>query len=138
MGNKFGNISDLQADEMVEKEGIELAFGKGRVLIVTRSGLANRRYRTVLARAMKPYTSATGVITGSDEEVTDKLYEVYAEAVVLGWRGFKDSEGKDIPFNKSNCVELFTDAPEIFEVVRNESAKFSNFARRDTEEAGKE
>ena len=135
---KFTNINDLQVDEDLQKDGIDLAFGNGRFITVTRTGSTNRKYKTVLSRVFRPYTSATGVMTATDEEATHLLKEVYAESVVVGWRGFKDAEDKEIPFNKSNCIELFTDAPELFDVVQSEAAKFSNFAQREVEQAGKE
>lgn len=135
---KFNNIADLQADDSLLKEGIDLSFGNSRFITVTRTGANNRKYKTVLARIFKPYTSATGVMTASDDEATKLLKEVYAESVVLGWRGFTDIEKKEIPFNKKNCIELFDDAPEIFDIVQIEAAKFSNFAQREVEQAGKE
>ena len=138
MGNKFNNIEDLQVDEDLATDGIDLAFGNGRFITIVRTGSTNRKYKAVLARVFKPYTSATGIMTATDDEATKLLKDVYAETVVVGWRGFKDAQKKDIPFTKPNCVELFDEAPELFDVVQTEAAKFSNFARRDVEQAGKE
>lgn len=134
---KFKNITDLTADDEVEKEGVELSFGKGRFVTIKRSGSSNRKYKSALARIFKPYLSVSGVISASDDEATDLLKEVYAESVVVGWRGFKDNAGKEMDFSKKHCIELFTEAPEVFEHIQAEAAKFSNFARRDEEEAGK-
>ncbi len=134
---KFNNINDLIADEKAEETGIDLAFGNGRFITVSRSCANNKKYKTTMARVFKPHTMTTGLITASDEEAVELLQEVYAEAIVLGWRGFKDSDDKEIAFNKENCIELFSEAPEIFDTVQREAAKFTNFARRDEETAAK-
>ena len=104
---KFSNINDLQSDDASEKLGIDLAFGNGRFITIRRSASTNRKYKTTLARLFKPYTSTTGVITSSDDEARDLLKEVYAEAIVVGWKGFAGADGNDIAFNKKNCIELF-------------------------------
>lgn len=135
---KFKNIIDLTADEAAEAEGVELSFGKGRFITVKRSGVANRKYKACMARIFKPYMAVNGVVTASDEEATILLQEVYAETVVVGWRGFLDNADKEMTFSKKHCMELFTEAPELFEHVQDQAGKFSNFARRDVEESGKE
>lgn len=134
---KFKNINDLKSDEELETDGIDLAFGNNRFVTILRSGATNRKYKTTLARVFKPYTSAAGLLTATDDEATELLREVYSEAVVKGWRGFLDTENKEIPYTKANCIELFKDAPEIFDIVQTEAAKFSNFARREAEASGK-
>ena len=134
---KFANITDMLSDEKAEKDGVELAFGNGRFIVVMRSGVANRNYKSVMSRIFKPHQNVTGAVSMTDAAALSLIKEVYAEAVVLDWRGFVDAEGKNIPYSKNNCVDLFTASPQIFEIVQSESAKFSNFARREIEESGK-
>lgn len=134
---KFTNIEDYEADEKLEEVGIDLSFGKGRFITIVRSGLTNRKYRSVLASTFKPHTIANGKISLSDDEANDLMKKVYAKSVVIGWKGFKDKDNKDIPFNEKNCVELFTDSPEIYNIVQDQSSKFSNFAIGEVKDAGK-
>ncbi len=134
---KFHNINDLMVDEEAAADGVELSFANGRFITIKRAGASNKKYKSTMARVFKPHMMTTGLISASDEEAIKLLEEVYAEAIVTGWRGFKDAEGKEIIFTKGNCVELFKDAPEIFEILQGEASKFSNFARRDEEDAGK-
>lgn len=135
---KFNNILDLTEDETAETEGVELAFGKGRFITILRAGAGNRKYKSAMARVFKPYISVNGSISASDEEATELLKEVYAESIVIGWRGFQDTDDAEIPFNKQNCIELFDASPEIFSNVQEQAGKFSNFARREVDDAGKE
>ncbi len=139
MGNgKFKNINDMIADEDAENDGIELSFGNGRFITVTRAGPSNRKYKTTMARVFKPHQKVVGgALALGDDAAEDLMKEVYAESIVVGWKGFIGNDDKEIVFSKEACIELFTEAPEIFDAVRSESSKFANFARRDVEEAGK-
>jgi len=137
MGN-FANIDDYKSDEKAENDGIDLSFGNARFITITRAGSSNRKYKSVMGRLFKPHTKATGELSLSDDEANDLMKKVYAESIVVGWRGFKDESKKDIPFSKENCFELFTVSPEIFDIVREQSAKFSNFARGEAQDSGKE
>lgn len=134
---KFNNITDLQSDERIEEDGVDLNFGKGRVITIRRAAASNRKYKTAMARTFKPHQKIGGTLTVDDETAEQLLREVYAESIVVGWKGFIGPDGKHVTFSKANCIELFTDAPEIFDHVKNESAKFSNFAKGDVEAAGK-
>lgn len=135
---KFKNINDMKVDEDAEKDGIELSFGLGRFITITRAGPSNRKYKVTMAKVFKPHQSIGGVLKIGDDAADDLMKEVYADSVVTGWRGFIGNDDKEIQFNKKNCLELFNESPEIYDSVRTESAKFSNFARRDVEVGGKE
>lgn len=134
---KFNNIIDLQADETVEADGVDINFGKGRVITIRRSSAKNREYKAAMSRVFKPHQKIGGMLTIDDESAEKLLVQVYSETVVVGWKGFIDDKGAQIPFSRSNCIELLTDAPEVFEHIKNESARFSNFAKEDIEQAGK-
>ena len=139
MGNEitFGNISDMQADPVAEETGIDLAFGNGRFITVKRSGSSNREYRACMKRVFEPHQKPGGALSTTDDVATELLKEVYAESIVVGWKGFKDGEGKDIPYTKANCIALFENADEIFDHVQTEASRFSNFARKEIEDSGK-
>lgn len=136
MGNLFSNVVDLQSDGDLEKNGIDLAFGHGRVITVARAGGSNRKYRTTLADAYKPHKAALERGTLDEETAARMLREVFARSVVLGWSGWLDEEGDEIPFNVENCMALFEEAPEIFRMVQDESEKFANFAKKEVEDSG--
>lgn len=136
MGNLFGNIVDLQADDGLENEGIDLDFGHGRSIRVARSGGGNRKYRAALTEEYKKNKSLLDRGTLDDDEAGAMLRKVFARTVVLDWSGWLDSKGEEIPFTWDSCMELFKEAPEIFRIVQDESEKFSNFARKEEEDSG--
>lgn len=133
---RFSNVTDLQADNSLETEGIDLDFGKGRVITVARSGGGNRKYRATLTQEYKKNKSMLDRGTMDDEEAGAMLRKVFAKTVVIGWSGWLDEAGEEILYSQQACEELFEDAPEIFRVVQDESEKFSNFARQEVEDSG--
>ena len=89
MGALFSNVVDLQADEGLETDGIELAFGNARYITVARAGGGNRKYRAALAEAYKPHKAALDRGTLDEETASKMLREVFAKAVVIDWRGWR-------------------------------------------------
>ena len=55
--------------------------------------------------------------------------EAYAEAVIIGWRGVKDHQGRELPFTKENAVKLLTDLPELFADIRGQAKDIANFRK---------
>jgi hypothetical protein len=46
---------------------------------------------------------------------------------VLGWEGVEDREGNPMEFSRDNVVRLFTDLPELFLDVQQQSQKAALF-----------
>ena len=117
----------------VETKGIELDFGEAGVFTIARAGGANKRYAKVMKQMASPYKRQMEHDLMSPESVDDLLIDVFVESVMIGWKGVKDREGKDLKYSKKVCTELFHELPELFAVVRNESSKAANFRHQDLE-----
>ena len=134
----FGNISDYQTDDSVENNGVVLSFGDGRAITIRRAGGSNVDFKNLFA---KKYETLDKDIEGKvidEDEASNVMFEVYAKAVVIDWEGFKDPEGKAIPFSISNCISLFKESEEIWLQVYNNAQKLSNFRTLKAEESGNE
>lgn len=121
-------LHELASDTAKEKDGIDLDFGDFKFTIA-RAGGANQRYRRILAAKFKPFQRQIQNDTLSDEKAEQILAETYAEAVILGWSGITDDEGKEIPFTKENCVKFLLDERfhDIVETIRREADRAANF-----------
>lgn len=137
--SKFGNIDDYVTDPGLELSGIDLSFGKGRFITVKRSGGANEQFTNHVANKLREQDATVVNRSAMDEEVaTEIMYDAYARFVVIGWRGWKDDKGKDIPFSAENCIELFNDSREIYEHVVTQCNKADNFRTLEVKQSGKE
>lgn len=116
----------FKTDPDAEQNGIDLDFGDFKVTIA-RSGGANKKYETLARKKLDRYKRAIAFDALPEETARRVLIECYAEAVVLGWDGVLDENGQPIEFTVANCVKLFTELPEFFSQVREESERVSNF-----------
>lgn len=122
------NIWDMFAtDQKAEAEGIVYNITPEISFTLARAGGANARYSKVLAAKMRPYTRQI-----KDEDIdidlaNDLLIEVFAETVVLGWKGITNAEGEEIPFTVASAVALFKQLPDLFFDVRDYAGKMANF-----------
>src|SRR4051812_10011372 len=89
----FGNVDDWHTDPDIVKNGAPFDAGKGRVILVRRSGGANRKLM--------------GALAGISPDDDAAFQSVYARLIVTGWTGFTDRSGDPIPYSPEACVALF-------------------------------
>ena len=58
----------------------------------------------------------------------EKIPLIYTEAVVKGWTGIKDEEGKLLDYTNDNVVELFKQYPEVLEKIIKFATNEKNFS----------
>lgn len=122
----------FKTDKNVEKEGIVLNYGKNSKgedieIRIARAGGANAQYAKLLEVKTKPYRRQIQNET-LDNDVAEKITkEVYAKAVVLGWLGVEDENGKELEFSFENCMKLFDDLPDLWADIQQQSTKAALF-----------
>ena len=122
----------FKTDKNVEKEGIVLNYGKNSKgedieIRIARAGGANVQYAKLLEAKTKPYRRQIQNET-LDNEVAEKITkEVYAKAVVMGWTGVEDENGKPLEFSSENCIKLFDDLPDLWMDIQQQSTKAALF-----------
>lgn len=107
---------------------------------ITLLPVGGEKARRAFERLMEPYSprlNAGGKLT--DEENKRLTVDFYTNTVILGWRGMKDRENKDIPFNKENVRALLTDKKleSFFALIIRMASNDAAFeAAREEEDAG--
>lgn len=123
-------------DKLEVEEGITLDYGEFTIK-VCRAGGANKKFSKVLGLKMKPHRRQAETDTLAEGVAERIMAEVYAETVILGWKGVKDEKGKDMEFNKQNVVKLFLDLPDLFRDVQEQANKIALFRAEEKEEDAK-
>lgn len=124
-------------DDMEIHQGIDLDYGGGPVITVRRAGGANKAYGAVLSAKMRPYERQIQAGNLDDDTASRLLSEVYAEAVILGWKGVAGDKGQVLSFSKENVVRVLTDLPDLFRDIQEQAGKLANFRRAEVEETAK-
>lgn len=106
--------------------GVKLQYD-GYSITIHRAGGTNAKYPKVIAAKLKPYRYQQQQGT-MDEDIAKRLLaEAYSEAVIIGWEGLTDKEGKSIAFNKENCTKLLLDLPDLFANIQDAAGNFATF-----------
>ena len=70
-----------------------------------------------------------------DEPPAKALAVIYAEAVVVAWRGVTDREGKTLDLTPKNVVTLLADLPILFQQLRIKTRDWTLWRKNYTEAA---
>lgn len=132
--SQFDGFNDYRQDQDQESgRGIDLDFGEGRIITIHRAGGSNSRYAKVFAEKTAPFIRR-GRLKKLDIETDDRLMrEVYAEAVIIGWKGIT-SNGKPVEFNVPNVLSFLEEMPEVFLEIRVRASDASKFLQTRMEE----
>lgn len=128
-------IYDLfETDALMETGGIWIDYGSGIRFLVARSGGANTKFAQVLEFKMRPYRRQLD--NGSmDNDVANKiLMEAFIESALLKWEGVTDREGNALDYSKDNAIELFTEMPDLFNDLREQSSRMANYRTAEVED----
>lgn len=131
--------SAFSTDSQAEREGITLDFGPeiGQFQIA-RAGGANERFKSAVRRVVGPHQRSIDMGLIPESQARELMAECYAEAIVLGWSGVKDRDGKELVFSKQACKALLMELPELFNVIQEEAQKMANFLQAKREIAARD
>ena len=135
--DKAGLETYLTDKELEAVDGIWLKFPGGRKLHVLRAGGSNAKYTRIAASVTKPYQRQIQRGTIDPEKVSELMLEIYLQSVILDWAGFKDAQGKEIPYSREAAREFFTQVPEMFTEVMDLATDLALFQEQEVEETSK-
>jgi len=136
--NLFGTFG---ANPTLEQSGVIVPYplDSGGVMKVKlrRAGLRNTEWKRSYNATVKPHEARiqSGEIT--ENEMQSLLAVVYADAVVIGWTGIKDKEGKEVPYSKEMTIKLLTFFPDLFSMIIASAHDRANFQEADLEQTEK-
>jgi len=127
---KFGTSREL------EQDGVELHLGADAYITLARSGGSNVRFEKATARAYQQHRRAFESSTMDTKKSVELMQEIYAETVILGWRGI-ELDGEPLPYSRENAAKLMRELPDLWSIVQDESKKLANFQQEEVAELGK-
>jgi hypothetical protein len=125
--SRVSTYSTFKTNPSLETEGVVLDFGDAGKFRIARAGGANQRFQRRVNQLSKPHRHAISLGT-IDPIVLDEIMRTsYAETIVLGWEDVTGEDGEPFPFNKENCMKLFSDLPELFGQIIKASQQVAFF-----------
>ena len=120
----------------LESGGVIIDYGSFRVTIA-RAGGYNKRFAKALEAITKPYRRAMQTETMDNDIAIELLYKVYADTVIIKWETKVDDEWKIgieqpddedlLPVNAENIIKTFTQLPDLFLDIREQSNRIAIF-----------
>ena len=107
-------LKDFKTDKVKEKEGVWEDLGDGCSMLIARYGnpamiRAYRKYPRMIRRRLENGDVA-------DDKSAKIMAGVMADTILLEWKGLKE-DGKNVPYNKENCVRILVEYPDVREMV---------------------
>ncbi len=120
--------NQFKTDPELEKNGLWLEYGPNskkqeQRIRIARAGGANSQFQKRMEALTKPYRRQIQTEIIGNDVVQRLMRQAYAETVVLGWENIEGPDGADMPFTVENCVQLFTDLPDLFTDVQEQAQK---------------
>jgi hypothetical protein len=88
-------------------EQVEINCGNGWYITIRQAAIYNQEFRAASLKyaGNTKDKSLVGINspTGNDE----KDYEFFCEILLVGWKGLKDDDGKNVPYSKKVAIEIF-------------------------------
>lgn len=118
-----------QTSEKLEAEkGIWLEFPECDCSFqILRAGGKNKRYTKAAEKYGKKFKRAIEQGKLSRDKDREIMLNIYSESVIIGWKGVKDDNGKDLPFTPENCKKIFKEVDDLFKIIAEEASNFVNF-----------
>ncbi len=130
----FSNLGTLQISPTttVEYRLSQITLeGKIPVLQVAPATEANKLYiNAMLKKSSRAVRQIKAGRVNSDvlEETRAIDRELYAKCVIKSWTNVRDTDRKDVKFNKANCIDFLNALPSwLFDDLRNFCSQAANF-----------
>lgn len=131
-------FKQFKTNTVLETEGVWLDFG-GWEIKAARAGGSNKRYLPATELHFREHKQAAAIGVLPEDVARKALYNVYADAVILGWRT-KQEDGSYIPtiegpdgepwdFTRENVLKLFELIPDVFNIIKPMVENFATFQR---------
>lgn len=130
-------------DAAVEQEGIVLDYQEAGWLRCRRAGGANKPYQKGMEKFARKYRRQIDLGILREDVAERELVKVYSETVVIDGEIVvsRDKDGKEkrvkLKGNREAVVKLFTDLPDLFKDVRDQTGSLEAFRVIDREEDSK-
>lgn len=116
----------FKADTQSEKEGIELDYGEFSIRI-RRAGGSNKAFVARQEKLHRKHRRAIHAGTLTEEMAMAIYTEVYADTIVISWKGITSEDGTELECTRDNIVKVFRDLPDFFADVREAASDAALF-----------
>jgi hypothetical protein len=114
----MSNLHQLfKQNETLENQGIFFEIGDSKFHL-RRFGGANRmRVKKAFAKYYKPYAKQIELEVIDPELEREIFVKIFVDSCLISWENVNDAQGNTLSYSQENAVKLFTELPELFDVL---------------------
>lgn len=116
-----------------ETAGVWVSYGDGIELKLRRAGGRNTKYRDAFDTHTRKNKRRIELGSLPDDEARTLMAQIYADSIVVDWKGVTGPDGGEIPYSSDNVVKVFLDLPDFFRAVQLDAAATEIFKDDATE-----
>lgn len=144
--------AQFKTSKTSEENGITVRFAKNEdgtipSFRIGRQHRNNKLWVKTFEAKTRPFRDEIDNKTLSDEEARSMNIEIFVTSLLFGWENIQmpDIEGviferdakKNLIFNKSNAIALFSILPELYEALNEKTSNMENFLEANIKECEK-
>ena len=114
-----------------EVEGSELNY-RGVALTIARAN--NKNFKRMFREVLKPYKREFEKGRMEDSVAEDLMIGCVAKTILVGWKNFKDTDGKEWKYTHQNAEALLRDDKDAYEAITEFSENIDNYIMQSVEE----
>lgn len=124
----------ISEQENPRLEGGTWAEYNGGEFLIAHAG--SLRFQRALSRLQKPHRRKMEKGEMDPADSRKLLIQALAEAILLDWKGVKNSAGEDVAYSVKSAITALTNDPAFREFVMEFSAEMENFRKEEAEYEG--
>jgi hypothetical protein len=124
---KFGRIDHLKRNRELEGViGVDIKIDAQTFLTVLAATDANPKWRESAVKVVSEIKRMENA-GKSREEMHMRMCRLFADALIIGWRGVVDVNDNPVDFSAANCAAYLFQADDAFTAVEKYSYDSQNF-----------
>lgn len=134
--------SQFKTNKNCEENGITIRFAANEdgtipSFKIARACRSNKKWAVAFEAASRKFKKEIADRTVTEEESQIVTVETFCKALLIGWDNIQGADGKPIVFSVENAIKLFTELPELFDILYTKAHDFTNFLEADVKVAEK-
>lgn len=128
----------FKTDNTKEQEGIKIQYpanddGTIPTFTVRRLSSSNKEYHAELERLKRPYQRQIQLGTLPEGKELEFVKTAFLKTCVKGWEHVQDANGVEILFSVSAASTLFSELPDLFTDLIEQSTSIANYRAEERE-----
>ena len=100
----------------------------GEKFRIVRADSSNDKYKAITEKRLRPYKRQIDKGKLNPKIALHLLAGIFADSVIIGWKGVKDEQGQELPFTRDGVIKQMLARSALFQDIQKQSRILENFS----------